>query len=271
MSFKIGFTAETERKREEDRAVVVPQKLNKIIKKSVVDVFFPDRHITCSYYNDSFNLKKGDIVYVEGKLEGLRGRVTNVNYTFKIKLSEYKRVIAVADTDVKGEFYHAGSHLITTDPYALTYEQIITWFMAPSEEEEVVSGEGREVIDLYDLNSMKIDKDTAERGHDYFLQNRVAYIELNHGKGRAIVLGTKPYEVEFNIDSGDVSGLVCNCFCTGNCKHEFAVLLQLRETLDMVADNYAKMNLGEYLAIVSKAVFYENAIMNKNQGRFIVG
>lgn len=271
MSFKIGFTAETERKGEEARAVVVPKKLNKIIKKSVVDVFFPDRHLTCSYYNDSFNLKKGDIVYVDGKLEGLRGRVTNVNYTFKIKLSDYKRVIAVADTDVKGEFYLAGSHLITTDPYALMYEQIITWFMAPSEEEEVVSGEGHEVIDIDDLNSMKIDKDTAERGHDYFLQNRVAYIELNHGKGRAIVLGTKPYEVEFNIDSGDVSGLVCNCFCTGNCKHEFAALLQLRETLDMVADNYAKINLGEYLAIVSKAVFYENAIMNKNQGKFIVG
>ena len=272
MSFKIGFTAETERKGEELRTTVVPKKVNKFIKKSVVDVFFPDRHITCSYYNDSFNLKKGDIVYVDGKLEGIRGRVTNVNYTFKIKLSDYKRVIGVADTDVKGEFYHAGSHLITTDPYALTYEQIIAWFMAPSEEEDVISGEGREVIDLYDLNSMKIDKDTAERGHVYFLQNRVAYIELKDGKGRAIVLGTKPYEVEFECDEGcNITGLVCNCYCTGTCKHEFATMLQLRETLEMICDNYEKMNFGEYLAIVSKTVFYENAIMNKNQGKFILG
>ena len=29
---------------------------------------------------------------------GLRGRVTAVNYSFKIKLSDYKRVVAVADT-----------------------------------------------------------------------------------------------------------------------------------------------------------------------------
>ena len=75
MSFKIGFTAETERKGEEARDVVVPQKPNKIIKKSVVDVFFPDRHITCSYYNDSFNLKKGDIVYVDVRGKKLKAEV----------------------------------------------------------------------------------------------------------------------------------------------------------------------------------------------------
>lgn len=66
------------------------QKEVSIIKKSVVEVFFPARHLTCSYYNDIFNLKHGDIVYVEGKLEGLRGRVVDINYNFKIKLSDYK-------------------------------------------------------------------------------------------------------------------------------------------------------------------------------------
>ena len=198
MSFKIGFTAETERKEQTYQNTTMQKEFKANAKKSVVDVYFPDRHLTCSYYNDMFDLKRGDIVYVDGKLEGLRGRVTNVNYTFKIKLSDYKRVIGVADTDVIGEFHLAGSHFITTDGGALPFEQIITWFKAP-----------------------------------YFMENRVAYIELDHGKGRAIVTGTKPYEVEFNFANGDISGLVCNCYCTGACKHEFAVMLQLKETLDL--------------------------------------
>ena len=130
MSFKIGFSAEPERK--QNYLDITAPKEHKIkAKKSVVDVFFPDRHLTCSYYNDMFDLKRGDIVYVDGKLEGLRGRVTNMNYTFKIKLSDYKRVIGVADTEVIGEFHLAGSHFITTDGGALKYEQIITWFKAP--------------------------------------------------------------------------------------------------------------------------------------------
>ena len=57
--------------------------------KSVVRVHFPARNMTLSYYNDLFDLKVGDIVFVEGKLEGLRGRVVDVTYNFKIKLSDY--------------------------------------------------------------------------------------------------------------------------------------------------------------------------------------
>lgn len=44
-------------------------------RKSVVRIHFSSRNMTLSYYNDAFDLKVGDIVYVDGKLEGLRGRV----------------------------------------------------------------------------------------------------------------------------------------------------------------------------------------------------
>ena len=96
-------------------------------KKSVVRVYFPVRNMTLSYYNDLFDLHKGDIVYVDGKLEGLQGRVVDVTYTFKIKLSDYKRVIAVADTNVTGEFYFAGSHILSFDRRAIPFEKVITW------------------------------------------------------------------------------------------------------------------------------------------------
>ena len=271
MSFKIGFTAETEN---EDKRIIENTPVQKdapIVKKSVVEVFFPDRHLTCSYYNDMFNLKRGDIVYVEGKLEGLRGRVVEINYNFKIKLSDYKRVIGVADTNVSGEFYLAGSHFITTDSGALPFEKIITWFKAPSGEEEILSGLGDEVFSLGDLTGMNIKNEIAERGHEYYVDNRVAYIELDHGRGRAIVTGSGPYEVEFNFADGDISGLVCNCFCTGACKHEFAAMLQLRETLGIVAQNYESIDPNEYLAAVNKAVFFENAVDSKTKGGFILG
>ena len=271
MSFKIGFTAETERKEQTYQNTITQKEFKANAKKSVVDVFFPDRHLTCSYYNDMFDLKRGDIVYVDGKLEGKRGRVVDINYNFKIKLSDYKRVIGVADTDVIGEFHLAGSHFITTDGGALAFEQIITWFKAPSHDEETVSGEGDEVFNLANLGDMKIDKATADRGYDYFMENRVAYIELDHGKGRAIVTGTKPYEVEFNFANSDISGLVCNCYCTGSCKHEFAVMLQLKETLDIIAENYKFIDLHDYLAVVNKIVFFENAIDSKTKGNFTIG
>lgn len=40
---------------------------------SVVRVYFPERDRAYSYYNDRFDLHKGDVVYVSGKLAGLLG------------------------------------------------------------------------------------------------------------------------------------------------------------------------------------------------------
>ena len=67
-------------------------------------------------------------MYVDGKLEGQRGRVTDVNYNFKIKVSDYKRIIAVVDTNVRGQFYMAGSHFVTFDKEALPRNQVLSWF-----------------------------------------------------------------------------------------------------------------------------------------------
>lgn len=272
MGFKIGFTTETEH---EDKRIIENTPVQKnvpIIKKSVVDVYFPDRQLTCSYYNDMFNLKRGDIVYVEGKLEGLRGRVVDINYNFKIKLSDYKRVIGVANIDVIGEFHLAGSHFITIDEGALTYEQVATWFKAPdNEEEEYLSSSGDEVFNLNDLSGMNIKNEIAERGHEYYIENRVVYIELNHGKGRALVTGSKTYDVEFFYKDEDITGLVCNCYCTGSCKHDFATMLQLRDILAIIKNEYPFIEHNDYLAAVSKTSFFEFVIDGNAKGTFTMG
>lgn len=134
--FKIGFAARNEGEPAKSENEI-SSGLITIPRKSVVRIHFPARNMTLSYYNDAFDLKRGDIVYVDGKLEGLRGRVVDITYNFKIKLSEYKRVISVADTRVKGEFLFVGSHFVTFDRATLPYEKIITWFKAPEKEDEI--------------------------------------------------------------------------------------------------------------------------------------
>ena len=89
------------------------------IKPTIVQIFFPDRGRTLAYYNDRFDLHPGDIVFVDGKLAGLRGQVTAVSTHFKVKVEDYKRVIGLADTRVIGQFYQANAHLISFDPLVL--------------------------------------------------------------------------------------------------------------------------------------------------------
>ena len=115
MKFTIGGFASD--RREEKVMDAVYEALHEAVipRKSLVQVRFPGRGMALSYYNDQFDLKPGDFVYVDGKLEGQLGRVTDVSYNFKIKLSDYKRVIAVVNTKVSGQFFMAGSALAGID------------------------------------------------------------------------------------------------------------------------------------------------------------
>lgn len=271
MAFRIGFASETT----ENKSLEITSPASLQItqpRKSVVQVYFSGRHMTLAYFNDQFDLHIGDMVYVDGKLEGLIGRVTEVNYNFKIKVSDYKRVIAVVDTDVHGQFFMAGSHFLTFDKDALPSSKAIRWFKAPSkDDDEFVSGSDNTTFSLDDLTGMWITSVTAERGHEYYMENKVRYISIDCTKGYAIVEGTKAYEVEFEYHGGEISQLVCSCFCSYNCKHEVAAMLQLRETLQIIEKNYKEeFERTGYFAAVDKGVMFSFAIGGKETGSFIL-
>lgn len=269
--YPIGFNTNVK----EDVEINVPMEVCKGViepKKSVVQVFFPHRGMGWAYYNDSFDLKVGDYVYVEGKLEGCRGYVTEVNYNFKIKLSDYKKVIAVVDTNIKGDFYLADSHIVSFDRSAIPYSKILTWFKAPENDEEYVTGSGEDTnsFPLNDLSKMNISKAVADRGFDYYMENRVCYLELDGSRGRGIVEGNENYEVEFEYNDGEISNLRCSCFCSGACKHEFATMLQLKESFEIICKNY-EAEYNDYFALMSKNVFL-NTVMNKKvSGKISLG
>lgn len=273
MAFKIGgFAADHHEKKQQQEQPQPVQKQAVAPKKSVVKVYFISSGKTLSYYNDKFDLHKGDMVYVEGAMEGQRGRIVEVSYNFKIKLSDYKRVIAQVDTNVSGQFNMAGSHFVTFDPLALPVSKARTWYMPPVKEDDVIVSCGDDSsFRLEDLSGMQITHAIAERGHDYYIENLVRYICIDGTRGYAIVEGTKSYEVEFTYHDGQISELICDCPCTYNCKHEFAAMLQLKETLDLITKHYAEeYEERNYFAAVNKATLFTFVIDSKETGGIVL-
>ena len=271
MSFKIGFL--TDKVQSKTGPEVTSNSFyTETPRKSIVQVYFPTRHMNLAYYNDQFDLHIGDYVYVDGKLEGLIGRVTEVNYNFKIKLSDYKRVIAVVDTNVKGQFYMAGSHFVTFDLNTLPKEKATLWFKAPeNEEDEIVSGNDDSVFNLDDLKGMNVSMEIAERGHQYYMDNKVKYLCIDGNKGYAVVTGREAYTIEFTYNNGDVSNLTCSCFCSSNCKHTFATMLQLKDSLGIIEKHYSELYKETgYFAVIDKLTLFNTAIEGKDSGSFIL-
>ncbi len=268
--YPIGFNTKIEHEQTNEMPGV-PYREAVQPKKSVVQVYFPHKGMSWAYYNDSFDLKIGDFVYVDGMLKGHRGQVKEVNYSFKIKLSEYKKVVAVIDTDVKGDFYLAGSHIVSFDRTTIPFSKVLTWFKAPESDEEYASGDDDAFrFPLDDLSKMQIPHDTAKRGHDYYMENRVGFVEIDGTRGHAIVEGGENYEIAFDYIDGEISNLKCDCFCSGVCKHEFAAMLQLKESLKLISENYADEHNG-YFAAIEKGVFMDTVMRKKVSGKICIG
>lgn len=272
MAFKIsGFGAAQKEEKNTAPTYQTAQK-TAVPRKSLVHVRFPGRGMALAYYNDRFDLKIGDRVYVDGKLEGQLGRVTEINYNFKIKISDYQKVIALVDTEISGEFHLAGSHIVTFDAATLPAEKAALWFKAPdTEEEEYVSGSDGSAFLLADLSGMKITAAIADRGHAYYLENRVRYLCLDGARGFAIVEGSRNYTVEFQYRNGEIRDLVCDCPCACTCKHEFAAMLQLRETLELLEKHYGPAYARSgYFAAIAKDTLFTFAIDGRETGSFIL-
>ncbi len=269
MAFKIGFnTADCCEKKAPEIGSHVP-KTQVAPRKSVVRVYFVARNMTLAYYNDQFDLHCGDLVYVDGKLAGLRGRVTEVNYNFKIKVADYKRVISVTDTDVHGQFFMAGSHFVTFEREALPRSKALTWYNAPATDDEFICGSDNTSFPLNDLSGMGASSEIGTRGYELYNCNKVKYLCVDGTKGYAIVEGSKFYEVEFKYCDGEISRLTCSCFCSGCCKHEVAAMLQLRETLELIEKHYSdEWHRNDYFAAVLKGDLFAYAVDARATGKF---
>ena len=75
------------------------------------------------------------------------------------------------------------------------------------------------------------------------------------------------YNDMFDLKNGDVGNIVCSCYCSYNCKHEFAVLLQLRNVLNLVEKNYGDdFRRSEYFMSINKKTLLNFAVDCKEVG-----
>ena len=256
MKFKIGFTAEkaTEKKAPETETKA-PEEAP--ARESLVRVYFPQRGFDCTYYNNLFDLHVGDLVYVNGKLEGKRGKVIDVSYTFKIKLSDYKRVIAKIDTDISGEFCYVGDELFSFGRNTVPFGKILPYFKAPAKpDEEYVSAKENKFYNLDDLEGMGAYEHTIMIGKSDFNCGEVLYLSVEDGKGHAIVGTDELHEVEFDYKDGMIANITCDCWACGICKHGVAAVFVLKSALEKIERHFPeKFETSGYFAVMSKNTF----------------
>lgn len=223
----IGFSISNKENKKEKTEIIKPEIVKEQPVRSVVTVHFINGR-EYPYYNDMFDLKVGDIVYVDGKLAGIPGRVTEVTTKFKVSLDFYKRVLSKLNLDFHGEFKNTACFVACTDPDVLDIEQVKSWYFPPREEkEEFFIGDGYTVPLDNMLDCEDSDGDEFDDAIDIFNERKVKFVTVKNGKGYAIVKRNKPHLVEFEYKNGVISNLLCDCIKPGLCDHSLAVCIAM--------------------------------------------
>lgn len=198
---------------------------------SLVKVKFEDSHKVLDYYNDKFDLQEGDRVFVEGSMAGKIGEVISVSTHFKIKLKDYRKVIAHPTISFDGRFRRINDKMVATGnccPYPEMFRSWVSCTAEDDEDVEIVTGEPFRVsLDGFG-EADGISEQVFTKALEYCQQGRVAYLRLSGGKGTAFVRGTKWYELHFTVEGGEVDNIVCDCPYPYFCKHAVAVLITLK-------------------------------------------
>lgn len=251
---KIGFSIANEENKNESTQAFAPVEGLEAPVRSVVTVHFVNGK-EYPYYNDSFNLKVGDTVFVDGKLAGIQGEVVKVSTQFKVSLDYYKRVIAKLNFEFHGKFNKVNNYMLCENPNALTPEQVKPWFFPPREaEEEFFVGEGY-TVELKNADSIELyDEDAIDDAYDVIYSANIKYISVNNGKGFAIVKGSKPHTVEFTYADGVVTDLLCDCIEPYMCGHALAVCIALKAILDELPENskpnFTALHVSEFIKLI---------------------
>ena len=235
----------------------------------LAEVEFSNSREVGTFICEKMDIWDGDLIYVTGPMQDKIGTVRDVDYFCKIRPSKYERVVAKIDTSLYGEFSPIEHLWVTFQRNSIEKDKMRLWFLSPLSDGPCVSNSDMGPVSLFNLDGFPISSIRAERGEGYYEEDRVVYLSIDKGEGSAIVQGSEYYEVTFIYEDEEIKTIVCNCYCEGHCKHEYAVLLQLQDLLGDWAvnfdENYAKQ---EYFAAIDKTVAWNMSISRK-YGRII--
>lgn len=85
-------------------------------------------------------------------------------------------------------------------------------------------------FDLFngDIDNL-FDEKIVARGHKYYKENRIFYLEKIEDKYISVVFGSQPYITIIKYDEKDNKMMVyCSCPCEFYCKHMYAVIMAIR-------------------------------------------
>lgn len=224
---KIGFSFSTDENKDVITNTYEPE--SDIPVRSVATVRFEDGR-EYPYYNDKFNLKIGDKVYVDGKLYGKLGVVIDVTTKFKINRSIYKDVIAKLDFNISGNFKKCNDFMLAKGNNIITKEQLLTWFVPPfvpkdenDKPDEYLYGEGYSC----EIGNVNCDRQSLDDAIEILEDSELKVILVNDGVGTAVVKTQHTHIVEFKIDNNILSDIYCDCVSPNFCKHIASVCVLL--------------------------------------------
>lgn len=233
-------------------------------ERYLVEVGFDNSNEYGTYICEYIDVYEGDFVRVSGPMQDKLGVVKDVIYFCKIRPSKYERVVAKIDTDVYGNFIPLEHMWVTFDRQSIDKDKMRLWFLSPLEDGECVDENEFVPFLLHNLEELPISSIRADRGENYYEEHRIVYICLDKGKGYAIVQGSEYYEVTFTYIDKKIHDILCNCYCEGYCKHEYAVLLQLQDLVGNWTINYDEnYSKEEYFAAIDKMVVWNMSISRK--------
>ena len=224
---------------------------------SLVRVRFEDFDRELTYFNDRFDLSCGDRVFVSGKLYGKPGFITSVTTKFKIRLSDYERVIALAQTPIHGAYKSVADKMLSYDSNALSPEAFRTWVLPPTEEvldedDDVIYGDGYEIPLDEPHNADGVDHAVFDRALEYCRSGKIGYVSVKDGVGRAFVQGKEWYELEFRLRGNAITEAYCSCPYPGLCKHLLAVAIMLS-----VISRNGDIDMDRDFVLIDKNRFFE--------------
>lgn len=206
---------------------------------SVVSVEFENDGIELSYYNDRFALEIGDRVFVEGKYAGKLGTVTKVSTKFKIRRSDYKRVIARPRIKLSGTFESVKNMMVSRGAQRALTEEFRSLLIPPKENEgdgEYILGEGFRVGLFSSEDGDEIEEKIVKRALDYCRNGNVLFVSADGGIGTAFVKGSETYEVNFRIERNAIADTYCSCPYPGLCKHMVATVIILNSLIEELSE-----------------------------------